>query len=342
MADADLLNRFFFNVAMKIGYKVGDAGMMGKKIGLGWKLLQIPAERLVFKPLRDRLGLSRVCLARTAGTAISPDVIRYFHAIGVPLIQLYGSSECGVATMHPYHQIKAETCGTALDDYEIRTTEEGEIVVRSPCLFKGYYKQPDKTAKAIRDGWYYTGDFGRLDDDGHLIVMDRMDDIQRIAGGKTFSPQYAEIRMRFSPYIKDALVVGREDRDYAVAIINVDYNNVGNWAERNHIAYTTFVDLSQKEGIIGLVGREIQTINGYLPDWARIRKFINLHKEFDPDEAELTRTRKVRRDFMERKYGEIIDALFSGNDRIDITATVTYRDGTQGEIKSSLSINSLN
>lgn len=342
MADASWLNRLCFNVALRVGYKVGDARMQGKKVGLALRILYFPADKFVFRPLKDRLGLKRVRVARTAGTAISPDVIRYFHAIGVPLVQLYGSSECGIATAHPINQIKTETCGTALDSYDIRISEEGEIVVKGPCLFKEYYKAPEKTAEAIKDGWYHTGDFGRIDKDGHLIVMDRIDDLQSIAGGKKFSPQFAEIRLRFSPYVKDALVVGRAERDYAVAIINIDYNNVGHWAETNHIAYTTFIDLGQKEGVIGLVKKEVETINNYLPEWARIKRFINLHKEFDPDEAELTRTRKVRRDFMEEKYKELINGLFGDENQIEITASVTYRDGTKGEIKSSLSINQIN
>jgi long-chain acyl-CoA synthetase len=273
------------------------------------------------------------------GTAISPEVIRYFQAIGMNLVQVYGSSECGMVTIHPIDQIKPETSGTPLDGYEVKLSEQGEILVKSPCIFKGYYKEPEKTAKVLVDGWYYTGDFGRIDEDGHLIVMDRMDDLQPIAGSKRFSPQYAETRLRFSPYIKDALVVGRADRDYAVTLTNIDYDNVGQWAEANRVVYTTFLDLSQKEEVIGLIQREIETVNRALPEWARIHKFINLQKEFDADEAELTRTRKVRRDFMAAKYRELIDGLFSGRDRIDITASVTYRDGTTREIESSLSIN---
>jgi long-chain acyl-CoA synthetase len=246
-----------------------------------------------------------------------------------------------MVTMHPIDQIKPETSGTPLEGYEVQLSEEGEILVKSPCIFKGYYKEPEKTAKVLKDGWYHTGDFGRIDEDGHLIVMDRMDDLQPIAGSKRFSPQYAETRLRFSPYIKDALVVGRADSDYAVTLANIDYDNVGQWAEANRIVYTTFLDLSQKEEVIGLIQREIETVNGALPEWARIRKFINLQKEFDADEAELTRTRKVRRDFMAAKYQELIDGLFSGRDRIDITASVTYRDGTTREIESSLSINNV-
>jgi long-chain acyl-CoA synthetase len=168
-----------------------------------------------------------------------------------------------------------------------------------------------------------------------------MDDLQPIAGNKRFSPQYAETRLRFSPYIKDALVVGQGESDYAVALVNIDYDNVGHWAESNRVVYTTYLDLSQKGEVIGLVRKEIETVNRALPQWARIDKFINLHKEFDPDEAELTRTRKVRRDFMAKKYQQLIDALFSDRDRVDITASVTYRDGTTRELTSSLSVNAL-
>lgn len=342
MNDADLLNRLAFKISLKVGYRMGDTKMKGEKVGVLLRCLNFVAEKLVFRPLKDRLGLSRTQIARTAGTAISPDVIRYFHAIGVPLVQLYGASEFGCATMHPNNQIKAETCGTPLDDYSVKISEEGEILIKSPCLFKGYYKDPEKTAEAIREEWYHTGDFGRIDEDGHLIVMDRMDELQKTSGDNLFSPQFAEIRLRFSPYIREALVVGHENKDYVVGLINIDFNNVANWAESNRVEYTTFVDLSQKQGIIELIKKEIATVNSYLPEWAAIRKFINLHKELDPDEAELTRTRKLRRDFMENKYKEILDALFGDQDFVDITAAVTYRDGKKGEIKSSLSINRVN
>ncbi|MBU2552046.1 MAG: AMP-binding protein [Proteobacteria bacterium] len=339
MADAGWLNRLFFNAALKVGYKVGDARMAGRNPGLLWRLLHYPAEWMVFRPLKDRLGIKRGRIARVGGTAISPDVIRYFQAIGMPLVQIYGSSECGMVTMHPRGQIKPETSGTPLDGYEVRLSEEGEILVKSPCIFKGYYKAEEKTAQVLVDGWYHTGDFGHIDEDGHLIVMDRMDDLQTIAGQKRFSPQYAETRLRFSRYIKDALVVGRVSWDFAVALINIDYDNVGHWAETHRIAYTTYLDLSQKDGVIDLIRGEVQTINRLLPEHARIHKFINLHKEFDPDEAELTRTRKVRRDFMEEKYKQLVDGLFSDQGQIDIVASVTYRDGTKGELKSSVRVN---
>jgi len=339
MADAGFFNRLLFNFALKVGYRVGDARMQGKQAGVIWELLRYPAEWFVFRPLKDRLGIKRGRIARVGGTAISPDVIRYFQAVGMPLVQVYGSSECGMVAMHSLGQIKAETSGTPLDGYEVKLSEEGEILVKSPCLFKGYYKDAEKTAKVLKDGWYYTGDFGNIDEDGHLIVMDRMDDLQAIAGDKQFSPQYAETRLRFSPYIKDALVVGQADMDFAVALINIDYNNVGHWAETHRVVYTTFLDLSQKAQVIEMIRGEIESINCLLPEHARIRRFINLHKEFDPDEAELTRTRKVRRDFMKEKYRQLVEGLFSDNAQIDIVAAVTYRDGTQRELKSSVLIN---
>jgi len=339
MAGASWLNALVFDLALRVGRRAGDAKMKGLTLGPHWRVLNLLAERIVFRPLRDRLGLRRIRVARTAGTAISPDVIRYFHAIGVPLVQLYGSSECGVATMHPMNQIKAETCGVPLDGYDVRISDEGEVLIKSPCLFKEYYKEPRKTSAAVRDGWYHTGDFGRLDDDGHLIVMDRMEDLQRIAGSRSFSPQFAETRLRFSPYIKDALVAGHEKYNCSAAIINIDYENVARWAENNHVVFTTFMDLSQKSEVIRLVRSEVAVVNRVLPEWARITKFINLHKEFDPDEAELTRTRKVRRDFMEKKYKQLIDALYGGNERVEVTATVSYRDGTTGSLNASLTVN---
>jgi long-chain acyl-CoA synthetase len=342
MANASWLNRALFNLALKVGFRAGDAKMKGLTVGPHWQVLNLLAEALVFRPLRDRLGLKRIRVARTGGTAVSPDVIRYFHAIGVPLVQLYGSSECGVATMHPMNQVKAETCGVPLDGFDIKISHEGEVLVKSPCLFKEYFKEPEKTAAVIRAGWYHTGDFGQFDDEGHLIVMDRMDDLQRIRGDKLFSPQFAETRLRFSLYIKDALVIGHEDHDHSVAIINIDYDNVAHWAETNRVVFTTFLDLSQKTEVVQLVRSEIETINRYLPEWAQIKRFINLHKEFDPDEEELTRTRKVRRGFMEKKYYELIDALYGEDEQIDVKATVTYRDGTTAELKSCVSLNSVN
>jgi len=336
ITDAFWFNRVCYEAALRVGSMAIDARKRGVSLGVPLRVLRAIADFCVFRPLRDRLGFSRIHLAYTASTAVSPDVIDYFHMIGIPLVQFYGSSECGVATMHQKDRVRPETCGTALDGYEITISDSGEVLVRCDSMFKGYYKNPEKTASALDGDTYHTGDFGRLDADGHLIVMDRLDDLQKIGAGRVFSPQFAEVRLRFSAYIKDALIVGRDGGESAVALINVDFKNASLWAEKRRIAYTTFVDLSQKKEVRDLIRSEISKVNAYLPEYARIGRFLNLHKEFDPDDAEITRTRKVRRDFMERKYQELIDALFEGKDQIEIAATIEYQDGSKGNIRSTV------
>ena len=337
--DSGWINRLFYKVALSIGYRRSDLTMAGRKPGPFLSLLYFLADRFVFGPLRDNLGLKKTRVGYSAGAAVSPDVIKYFHAIGVNLKQLYGSSEIGVVTCHRDNKIKAETCGPPLPGVEIKLSEEGEIVVRTPNMFSGYYKEEKKTSEKLRNGWYYTGDFGYLDKDGHLIVMDRMDDLLSLAGGQKFSPQYCETRLRFSPYIKDVLVVGRKSESFIGALINIDFDNVGQWAESRHIPYTTFTDLSQKPEIIDLIRQEIAKVNEKLPEYLRIKKFVNLHKEFDPDEAEMTRTRKLRRTFVENRFKQMIDAIFGDEQELEVTTQVTYRDGRTGVTKSRIRVN---
>jgi len=205
-------------------------------------------------------------------------------------------------------------------------------------MFSGYYGDEQRTAEKIVDGWYLSGDFGHFDNDGHLIVMDRMEDLMEMGAGRKFSPQYCEVRLRFSPYIKDALIVYRDGQDFVGAMINVDLNNVGQWAESNHLPYTTFADLSQKPQVLELTRQEVAKVNRLLPDYCRIRKFINLHKEFDPDEAEMTRTRKLRRTFVEERFKDMIDAIFGESDQIEITSQITYRDGRTGILNTTIRI----
>jgi len=212
-------------------------------------------------------------------------------------------------------------------------------LVKGENIFSGYYKNVEATREKIRDEWYYTGDFGYIDEENHLVVIDRMEDLKELKDGLKFSPQYAEIRLRFCPYIKDGLVVGGEDKDYVTAIINIDLENVGRWAEMKRIPYTTFTDLSQKPEVIELIKRDIQRINKFLPEWSRIKKFVNLHKEFDADEAELTRTRKLRRTFVESRYRDLITALYGKDREYSVEASITYRDGRKGVIKTAIHIN---
>ncbi|MDY6851569.1 MAG: AMP-binding protein [Thermodesulfobacteriota bacterium] len=289
----------------------------------------------------DNLGLLKTRVGYSAGSAVSPDVLRYFHAIGVNVKQLYGSSETGIITSHRDEHIKSETCGPVLRDVEVKISDEGEIIVRTPNLFSEYYKQPDKTEEKVIDGWYHTEDFGYIDKDGHLVVMDRLEDLVDIAGGKKFSPQFCEIRLRFSPYIKDALAMGRANQDFVGGLVNIDLENVGHWAEKNKIAYTTFTDLSQKPEVIELIRKEIAKVNEILPEHSQIQKFINLHKEFDPDEAEMTRTRKLRRTFIEKRFKQMLDAIFGDEKNIEVESQITYRDGRTGTTKNQIMVNTV-
>jgi len=339
VTDTSTLRRWIYHLFLPVGYKIAQYRSTKKRPDLFGRLIHRMAHWILFRPLRDRVGLSRIRCAYTAGSAVSPEILNYFQAIGVNIKQLYGGSEQGLVTIHLDGEIKYETCGPPMPGVEVRLSAEGEILVKGDNLFSGYYKNSDATREKIHDGWYSTGDFGYIDDDRHLVVIDRMEDLKDLKGGRKFSPQFAEIRLRFCPYIKDALVVGGEDKDFVTAIINIDLENVGRWAEANRIPYTTFTDLSQKPEVIELVKKDIQRINKFLPEWSRIKMFVNLHKEFDADEAELTRTRKLRRTFIENRYSDLIAALYGKDRKYNVEASVTYRDGRKSVIKTSLQIN---
>jgi long-chain acyl-CoA synthetase len=339
--DTTPFNRFLYNLFLPVGYKVTDLRAAREKPNLIWRFLYFLAHWMVFRDLKDKVGLSKIRMAYTAAAPISPDVIRFFRAIGVNIKQLYGSSEGGLATLHRDDDVRPETSGPVMPGVEVRLSEDGEIIVKGENLFSGYYKNLEATAEKLQSGWYYTGDFGHVTEDGHLIVMDRMSDLRELSGGRKFSPQYAEIRLRFSPYIKDALTIGGGDKAYVACIINIDLDNVGRWAEARRIPYTTFTDLSQKTEVIELIRKDIQRINRTLPEWARIKKFANLHREFDADEAELTRTRKIKRTFVEERYKELIAALYGGAGELAVEAPITYRDGRKGTIKTAIKVNSV-
>lgn len=341
MVDTSALRRFLYNIFLPVGYKVADLRLAKEQPNWLWRLLYFVANLAVFRPLKDKLGLLGVRCSYCAGAAVSPDIFRYFQAIGVNIKQLYGSSEYGLITLHHDGEIKPETCGPSLPGMETRISEDGEIMLRTEACYSGYYKNPEATQERMSGDWFCSQDFGHIDEEGHLLVMDRMDDLKQLSSGRKFSPQYCEVRLRFSPYIKDALIIGSEDRDYVSSLINIDVDNVGRWAEARRIPYTTFTDLSQKPEVIQLVGSVIQEVNRNLPDWTRIRRFVSLHKEFDPDEAELTRTRKLRRDFIEDRYCYLVDALYSDKDELVVEAPITYRDGRRGVIKTSVKVNRL-
>lgn len=340
ITDTSASKRFIYNLLLPVGYKVADLRVARRRISWFWRFLYTIAYWGVYRPLRDKAGLSKTRYAYSAGAPMSPEIVRYFLAIGVNIKQFYGTSEVGVITLRQGDDIRWETSGPPLPTAEIRLTDEGNTLVRTPGAFIGYYNDPEATQERLRDGWFYSGDFGYVDqNDGHVIIIDRLEDTEELSDGRRFSPQYVESRLRFSAYIKDALVVGSKDKAYAVGIMNIDLDNIGRWAEVRSIPYTTFADLSQKEAVIELVREQIKRVNKTVPDWARVRKFVNLHREFDPDEAELTRTRKMRRSFVEARYRYLIDALYGDEEETVVETPITYRDGRKGVTKTSIKIN---
>ncbi|MCX7911886.1 MAG: AMP-binding protein, partial [Dehalococcoidales bacterium] len=286
-------------------------------------------------------GLSRVRFAVTGSSVLSLDTFRLIHAIGIELRQVYASTEAGLISSHSEGEIKFESVGRPALGTSVRITDEGELLVRSDAMFTGYHMNPEKTAATLVNGWCRTGDAVNIDDEGHLIFMDRLEHMGVLRSGAKYAPQYIEGRLRFSPYIKDAMVIGGKDREYVSAIININFAMVGKWAERHHIPYTTFVDLSQKNEVAELIKKDLMRVNSYLPETSRVKKFVLLHKEFDPDEAELTRTRKLRREFMEQRYKDLIDAIYSDREQVEVQAPVTYRDGRRGVVATSVRIRTI-
>jgi long-chain acyl-CoA synthetase len=338
---SDALKRFTYRLFMPVGDKIAGIRLNKKEPGLFWKMIYALGNLALFRPIRDSLGLANARICYTTGATLSPDIIQFYHALNIPLKSLYGSTEGGALTGPRTGEICLDTVGTLHRGTEVRITSDGELLCRQPSLFIGYYNDPKQTAKALRDGWFYTGDGGYIKDDGHVVITDRVDDLVRLANGDIIAPQLIESRLRFSPYIKDAWVLGGPDGAYASAILIIDYENVGRWAGRERVAYTTFAELSQKPEVYQLVKQDIDRVNKTLPPGTKIRKYVNLHKEFDPDEAELTRDRKLRKVFMQERYRELINAIYSNKTKVPVETQVRYRDGRVGTIKTTLSIQSV-
>jgi len=342
MMDSTRLRRWIYNRCLHVGLMIADKKIEKGSVSLWLRFLGWLIHQAVFRALKERLGLSRLKVAYSAGGALSPDIIRFFLAIGVEIRLFYGATEIGILTSPLKGEIHPETSGKPMPWVEIKISENGEILARSKYGYSGYYKEPDATARKIKDGFYCTGDFGYINEEGHLIVIDRMDDLKPLAGGRKFSPQYTETRLRFSPYIKDLMVVGGEQRDFVTGIIDIDFDNASRFAEARNIPYTTFADLSQKPQIINLILQEIRKINRTLPEHARVQRFVNLPKPFDVDEAELTRTRKLRRSYVEDRYRYLIEGLYSNQEEIAVETTVTYRDGREAVLRNSIQIINVN
>ncbi len=339
--DAGWIKRKCYELSTKIGYHIANLKFEKKSAPWHWKLLGWLAYFSVQKKLKDHLGLSRVRYAYSGGAAMGPDHFRFFHALGVNLKQIYGQTEiAGISVVHRDGDIKFDTVGTPLPETEVRITKDGEIVSKSPSVFLGYYKNSEATKETLQNGWLYSGDRGFIDEDGHLVVFDRSKDVMTLCNGKPFAPQYLETRLKFSPYVRDSWVIG-DKRDYITAVLCIDYSVVGKWADEKKITYTSYPELSQKPEVYDLIESQILQANKALPEAARVRKFINLYKEFDADDDELTRTRKLRRAFVIQRYADIIEALYADAEVVNIDTTIKYEDGRSSHIKTDLYIRKL-
>ncbi|HEY2992151.1 MAG TPA: AMP-binding protein [Methylomirabilota bacterium] len=333
------LVHFFLGVAQAME----RARLQGRPPALWQRLLYPLGRALVYGPLRDNLGLRRIRVAYTAGEAIGPEIFVFFRSLGINVKQLYGMTESSaLVAIQQNGDVRLDTVGTPLPGVEVRISEQGEVLYRSPGVFVGYFKNPEATQQTLQDGWVRSGDAGFLDQAGHLKIIDRAKDVSRLANGTMFAPKYLENKLKFSPHVKEAVCIG-QDRPFVTALVNIDLASVGNWAERRGIAYTSYTDLSQRPEVYDLIQQEVMRVNASLLEdevlkGARIRKFLILHKELDPDDEEITRTRKVRRGFIAQKYAALIEALYGESDRVQVQAQVTYEDGRTGTIRADVTI----
>jgi long-chain acyl-CoA synthetase len=336
--DSTWIKRKTYEFATKMGYKVANLKFEKKPVSWILRVLNWVAYITMQKKLKDHLGMSRLRHAYTGGAAMGPDHFRFFHALGVNLKQIYGQTEiAGISIVHRDGDVKFDTVGTPIPRTEVKITEAGEIISKSPSVFQGYYKNEDATRKTLVDGWLYSGDRGFIDEDGHLVVFDRSKDVMTLTDGRPFSPQYLETRLKFSPFVQEAWVVG-DKRPFVTAVMCIDYFVVGKWADERKINYTSYPELSQKPEVYDLIQKQIEEANKDLPVTARIHRFVNLYKAFDADDEELTRTSKLRRGFVENRYKDIVAGLYSDNDMVHMDTTITYEDGREQRIKTDLRI----
>jgi len=346
MLGAGKVRNAMYDWGMKVGRAVHVERLEGRSPSLAARL-QLPlAEALVLHHLRDNLGLGKARNALSGGALMAPDVFRMFHAMGVKLRNVYGATEIGLLTAHVGDSYQLETSGSWMpsntaygEPLEYRVSPEGELQVRGGSGFGGYHGKPDKSAEALTDdGWYETGDAVSMTNDGELLFFDRVKDMRRLANGHSYPPQFIETRLRYSPFIKDLMTLGDETRDFVSALINIDMEVLGRWAEENKISFSTYTDLSQKPEILDLIKGEVARINTLLPEGSRVARFANFPKELDPDEGELTRSRKLRRAFLEERYEKLVQAIYDGKAETDLEIAVTYQDGRQGVLKATVRV----
>jgi long-chain acyl-CoA synthetase len=348
MEDAGSFKRKMFHYFMDIARKVGPQKMDGKEVGFGDNLMYALGNLCVYGPLRNTLGFSRVRVAYTAGEAIGPDLFSFYRSIGINLKQLYGSTETAVfVCLQPDHEARADTVGVPCEGVEIKLADNGELLVKSPGLLKEYYKNPKATAEVLTaDGWYHTSDAGFIDAHGHLKIIDRVKDVGRIKGGANdgamFAPKYVENKLKFFSHIKEVVAFG-DQRDRVCVMINIDFDAVGNWAERRNLSYAGYTDLAQKPEVYQLIKECIEKVNADLAEdtllaGSQVSRFLVLHKELDADDGELTRTNKVRRGFIGDKYGVLVDALYGGKTEQFIETVVKFEDGRTGSVSATLKL----
>jgi long-chain acyl-CoA synthetase len=326
---------------MPIGYRMADLRFQRKNPNLFLKILYGLAYIIVLRPIKKRMGLSNARICYTLGAVLSPDAFRFYHALNIPLKSLYGTTEGGILTGATNDDIRLDTVGPVHTGIEVRMSADGELLYRQPGTFLGYYKDPRETAKVLRDGWFCSGDSCFIREDGHLVFVDRVQDLVELGSGDSLAPQLIESRLKFSPYIKDAWVLGGPKKAYPSAIIVINYNTVSKWAGQRGLAFSNFAELSQRPEVYEVVKQDIDKINSTLSPASRVGQYIILHKEFDPDEGELTRNRKLRRHFLAKRYRSLIRALYDDKTEVAIKTQVKYQDGRTGTVETMLRIKSI-
>ncbi len=338
-ADASRLKRRLFGLFRNIAERAETRRSAGEAVPISLRLGVALGEVLIYGPLRDQLGLRRARWVYTGGAPLGADTFRFFRAVGINLKQVYGATElAGLCSAQADGDVDPDTVGRAFVGTELRIAENGEVQVRSESVFRGYYKQEEATQGALTDdGWLRTGDAGFVDRRGHLVIIDRARDVGKLADGTAYAPQFIENKLKFSPFIGEAVAFG-DARLFVAAIVAIDPTTVGNWAERQNLAYTSFQDLCARPEVAGLVRDEIRKCNAMLPDAVQIRRFLVLNKEFDADDDEITRTRKIRRGFVAEKYASVVEALYGSVRDVEFAAEITYEDGRKAMLRSTLAI----
>lgn len=337
--DAAWIKRFLYQHCMPVGYRMAEFRLKGTRPGILHSLLNKTCYLLLFRSLKNYLGLTNLRNVYTGGAPIGPEVFNFFMALGINIKQLYGQTEVtGLAVGHRNESVKLNTVGSPMPEVELKISDVGEILIKGPIVFKGYYQNEEATLKTLdAEGWVHTGDEGLLDEDGQLVMIDRQKDVMRLGDGSKFSPQLIENKLKFSPYINEAMVVGK-DRPYIAALIIMDLGNMGKWGENRKLTFTTFTDLSQKPEVYELIAEEIRQINRSLPKVARVKRFVMLYKELDADDDEMTRTRKLRRDFVAERYANLIKALYEDQEELAVESEIRYQDGTGFTMKTQVRI----